>query len=79
MKAIYLDFVILSITLFSCKGVDQDRTPEYYEQIQFTGLDTPKNALSFFVIGDRGRKGNFKQQQVADKMIIHKGFQQNQL
>jgi tartrate-resistant acid phosphatase type 5 len=68
MRAIYLGFVILSITLFSCKGVDQDRTPEYYEQIQFTGLDTPKNALSFFVIGDWGRKGSSQQQNVANKM-----------
>lgn len=78
MKAIYLGFVISSITLLSCKGVEQDRTLEYYKQIQFTGIDTPKNVLSF-CYREFGAKENFKQQQVANKMIIHKGFQQNQL
>ncbi len=61
-------FLFAALFFVSCKSGEEERTPKYYELIPFTGLDTPKNVLSFFVIGDWGRKGSLQQQEVANKM-----------
>lgn len=60
--------LLLGLCIITCFTANSQNSQSYYEKVQIQNLQIPDAALSFFVVGDWGRNGDFNQQQVADRM-----------
>ncbi len=65
MQKITLFFFVFS---FSLSLVFAQKTQEEYDQTAIKGLEIPKKAFHFLVVGDWGRNGCYNQKAVAERM-----------
>ncbi len=59
---------LLILAFATCFAQNAEETKSGYTGKFITGLETPKKAVNFLVVGDWGRNGQYHQQSVADQM-----------